>query len=342
MHLKFYLRSVFFIFLSVSSLQANYSDYLKEYFQNSKETWLTEELKGGLSGAKNYKVTVDDTDYVLRILNPAEPLENRKQEIAAATYAGERKIGPPVFYFDANHSAMIMSFVNGRTLNNALLKDKNRLLACLQTMKRLHQSTGDFPKGLTVFERIRFQLKNLKQGLIPAPIEKINKALKKLDQIEKMFQDHPLVPCHNDLSALNIIVDGTEFKFIDWTDSGMGYIYNDLGYFVLVNHIEEDRFCEVLELYLGRLPTQQELLLLKLMKKVNTLRIFASNFPAYEPSIPDPEQRFIRSRELVELINHDLLPLSYYFDLHTKGHLFGQKLIVEFSLSSLQSFLKME
>lgn len=337
--LKYFVVFLFIAILPLATLQAFYADYLVKYFKDLKGLTVIE-LQGGLSNSKNYKITTKEKDYVLRILNPKASIEERRHEIAAATYAGELEIGPHIFYVDPNYEAIIMDFVKGETLNPSLLKDKKVLIACLQHIQRLHKSTGNFPQGLTIFERIKLQLKNLKRSEIPAPIESIDNALVKLNNIEKMFYNHALVPCHNDLNALNVILDGTTVKFIDWTDSGMGYAYNDLGYFVLVNQIEEERYDEVLEHYLGFSPSIQEAYLLKLMKKINTLRIFASNFPAYEPSISDLDQRKIRSMQLENLLwDPNLLPINYFIDMHIKGKLCGQELVVTSALSALRSFL---
>lgn len=342
-YLRIYLRFVLFITFSFGGLHAIPSDYLAKHFKNSKEPLTVVELLGGLSGAKNYKVTVEEKDYVLRVLNPAESIEVRQREVMAAIYAGKRGIGPSILYVADNYNAMIMDFIKGQGLTASLLVDKEKLLAFLQTIQRLHESTGDFPRGWTIFEKIRIQLEELVQSEIPVPIEAVNEALVKLRYIEKIFEEEPLVPCHNDLNALNVIAEGMVFKFIDWTDSGMGYAYNDLGYFVLVNCIGEERHCEILELYLGRFPSEKELHLLKLMTKVNMLRIFASSFPAYEPAIVDIEQRIKRKAQLEEMLwDRDLFPLSYFFDLHMKRQLNGKEAVVALSLSALRSFLRDE
>lgn len=342
-HLKDYIKFILFIVFTFSGLYANPSDYLTKYFKNSKEPLLVVRLLGGLSGAENYKITVEGKDYVLRVLNPAESIEIKQREITAATYAGKRSIGPSILYVSDNCSAMIMDYVKGQTLNPSIIAEKENLQALLQTMKRLHESTGDFPRGWTVFERIGIQLEMLLQSKIPVPTEAVNDALKKLGYIKEIFKDELLVPCHNDLNSLNILVEGKTFKFIDWADSGMDYVFNDLGYFALVNAVKEERHCELLELYLERLPSEQELHLLKLMKKVNMLRIFASNFPAYEPSIADIEQRAKRKAELEEMLwERNLFPLSYFFDLHMKGQLNGREAVVALSLSALRSFLNDE
>jgi thiamine kinase-like enzyme len=337
---RFLLFFVFSFAQINASINASSTDYFAEYFTGNKKVSSVAELQGGLSGAKNYKATSDGRNYVLRILNPKESLYARKHEIAAATFAGERGIGPKILYVAPLHEAMIMEFVEGQTLTPSLLEEKAKLCALLQTIKKLHSSTGDFPNSCTIFEKIRQQLKQLEQSRIPLPLEEVLAAQEKLRCIEEQFKLEPIVPCHNDLSALNIIADGDVFKFIDWTDSSMGHAYNDLGYFVLVNQIPDERYNEALCFYLERTPSDQEIERLKLMKKVNKLRIFASNFPAYEPPVEDESSREKRQLELEEkLQSQELQPLQYFFDLHAKGKLSGKEDVIALSLSALREFL---
>lgn len=343
MSIKHFLTLLFSLILAFTIPQAAsaYTKYLTEYFKDFKEFTIVK-LQGGTTKAKNYKITTKEKDYVLRILDPNTSSKERHQEIEAAAYAGKLEIGPRIFYTDSNHEAMIMEFVKGETLNPFLLKDKAVLRACLQHMQRLHRSRGSFPQGLTVFERIKLRLQNLKQSSIPFPAKAIDEALTKLCDIEKIFQTHSLVPCHNDLNALNVILEGRAVKFIDWTDAGIGYAYNDLGYFILINQIGEERYEEVLTSYLGVLPSSQEICFLKLMKKVSMLRIFATIFPEHEPAILDLEQRKNRSVQLENLLSDaHLLPISYFIDMHINGKLQGQELIRS-AISSLREFLSDE
>lgn len=339
--MRIYLKFLLFIFFSFGVIHASHSDYLAEYFKEASDSFTLVELQGGLSSAKNYKVTFEGKDYVLRVLNLSASFERRQEEIKAATCAGVLNIGPYIRYVDHGYNAIIMDFVNGQTLSRSLLKQKEMLRSFIQTMKCLHQYSGEFPKGEIVFEKIKLRLERLKQSEIPFPTEEISSALNMLISIEEKFRAEELVPCHNDLSALNVIEEEGVFKFIDWTGAGMGYIYNDLGFFLLVNGIEEDRYSEILNIYLERVASERELHLLKLMVKVNMLRIFASNFPAYEFPISDKELRIKREAQLREILWDDDLPsLGYFFDLHMNGQLNRRRdVIVAYSLRALRSFV---
>ncbi|MDP1879783.1 MAG: choline/ethanolamine kinase family protein [Parachlamydiaceae bacterium] len=338
---KILLAVWFFVLLFFNEVCGDYNGYLNEFFKNPKEPLIVTTLHGGLSQSQNYKIIADGKSYVLRIFDEATALDERQQEINSAVCAGQQGIGPRIVYIDDYFRAMIMDFVEGQTLTRSVLEDKNILRIFLQSLRQLHFTANHFPTGLTVFDKIRLKIEKINQNGIAAPVNSINNALMKLGEIEKILRQYPLVFCHNDLNALNIIVNGKTVKFIDWTESGMDSPYSDLGFFVLVNLIEEERYNEVLESYFGYISSAQEMYLLKLMRKVSTLRIFASFFSDHEPAILDTNQRIQRSLELEKFLSNDcLLPLNYFIDLHIKGQLTDQKMVIMASLSALREFLQ--
>jgi thiamine kinase-like enzyme len=276
------------------------------------------------------------------LLHPSVFLEVRKHETDAAIYAGERGIGPRVVYVDANYYVIIMDFVSGTHLTSLVINNQEKLKILLQLIKQLHMSTGHFPTGLTVFERVRIQIRQLEGSEIPFPSKSVQNALNKLKYYEKLFENEPLAPCHNDLNALNIIISENVFKFIDWSDAGMGHVFSDLGFFSLVNCLGEEQDSKVLDLYLERLPSKKEFNLFKHMKIVNTLRIFSNNFAPFEPPIKNVEERMERIAELEKILwGSDLFPISYYLNLHVKGQLNRKELVISTCLSALRSFLEL-
>jgi thiamine kinase-like enzyme len=223
-----------------------------------------------------------------------------------------------------------------------VINNQEKLKILLQVIKQLHMSTGHFPTGLTVFERIRLQIKQLEEYEIPFPSKSVQNALNKLKYYEKLFESEPLAPCHNDLNALNIIINEDAFKFIDWSDAGMGHAFNDLGFFSLVNCLREEQDCKILDLYLERLPSEKELNLFKHLKIVNTLRIFSNNFSPFELPIKNEAERMERIAELEKILwGRDLFPIRYYLNLHIKGQLNSKELVISTCLSALRTFLEL-
>ena len=340
-YFKVQFTFILFIIFSFGRLYCSPSDYLEKYFNNSKDLEVLE-LFGGLSGAKNYKITADGNDYVLRILNPQDGLQQRQNEIKAAIHAANLNIGPAIYYVDPHYQAMIMGFVKGLTVNPSVWDDKEKLKSFLQIMRQLHESTHpDFPKGWTLIERTRMQLEKLTSSEVPFPKEAVIKALKKLGKIEEVFKNEPLVPCHNDLNSLNIMIEDLTFKIIDWTDAGFGSCYQDLSGFILMNGKDAENQIEILEIYFGRPPSSRELRKFRLMKEVVVLSIFSASFSGYEAPIQDEQLRFLRGAELERLIwEKDLPSLNYFLDLHAQGKLDGNEMMIDVALCALRSFLK--
>jgi thiamine kinase-like enzyme len=312
-------------------------EHLKAHFQTTQNLTVTK-LHGGATGARNYKIKDGQKEYVLRILNPAECLEVRQSEIAAAIFAGEKGIGPRVVYTSSGYDAMIMEFLSGHTVFFSM-DQREKMRVVLTTIRALHESTGTFPRGKTVFERIRVQLHEILSGTRGAPQKKIKEALEKLTSLERLFKNETLVPCHQDLNGLNIIENGGEAKLIDWTNAGQSYAIYDLGYFALLNGIHEADHFEFLSLYFGRSPSIAELKLLKAAKQVATLSLFSSLFHDHEPSIADQDERKKRQLELEErLKSHAFLSLADYIDLHRQGQIHHVETLIDVALAALEEF----
>ena len=61
----------------------------------------------------------------------------------------------------------------------------------------------------------------------------------------------PLVPCHNDLLALNFIDDGFVLWIVDWEYAGMGDAYFDLANFAVNNELDGEGERVLLDAYGG-------------------------------------------------------------------------------------------
>lgn len=329
---KFFLL-LFTLFLPFG-LFSFQNDLLDSYF--NKKSYQAEVLQGGLSGALNYRVNNENKSYVLRILNPKENEEVRKQEIEAATFAGNLGIGPKIFA-TKDWDEMLMEYVEGKTLSPQLLQQPEKLKQVVQTIKKLHESDGNFGREKTIFSKLREQGEKLKGKSIAIPHDQITLALSKLQMIEEKFKNLPLVPCHNDLNSLNIIEGDKDFKLIDWTDARMGYALYDLGYFSLVNNINDES--HLLSLYLNRPATIEEIQLLNYAKQVGMLRLFVTIYSTFEETVSDINEKENHYHALKTHFQSDLPPLSYFFDLHSQGKLTERKMVLLMALSAFHSFL---
>ena len=62
------------------------------------------------------------------------------------------------------------------------------------------------------------------------------------------------MPCHNDLLAGNLLLDGEQLCIVDWEYAGMGDRYFDLGNLAVNNGLDDDARGRLLEAYFGEPP----------------------------------------------------------------------------------------
>ena len=74
------------------------------------------------------------------------------------------------------------------------------------------------------------------------------------EQVERVFAlaPEPLVPCHNDLLAANVLDDGGDLRIIDYEYSGMNEPSFELGDAIAEARLGEDALAELCAAYYGR------------------------------------------------------------------------------------------
>ena len=213
---------------------------------------LIEILSGGLTNT-NYKVTVDDTPYFVRV--PGESTEllavDRKNEYFNSKAAAEAGVGPKVLYHLPEHDVMVLEFIVGETMSKDALSAQGMPTRMAQAIKQLHAG----PRFLTDFNMFRlteYYLKLCDERNIPIPDGYLER-LPTIEQIEKAMSVKPLttVPCNNDLLAENYIDDGKSLRLIDYEYSGNNDPCFELGNTCQEMEFNEDQIREVCAAYFG-------------------------------------------------------------------------------------------
>ena len=213
---------------------------------------LIEILSGGLTNT-NYKVTVDDTPYFVRV--PGESTEllavDRKNEYFNSKAAAEAGVGPKVLYHLPEHDVMVLEFIVGETMSKDALSAQGMPTRMAQAIKQLHAG----PRFLTDFNMFRlteYYLNLCDERDIPIPDGYLER-LPTIEQIEKAMSVKPLstVPCNNDLLAENYIDDGTSLRLIDYEYSGNNDPCFELGNTCQEMEFNEDQIREVCASYFG-------------------------------------------------------------------------------------------
>jgi len=189
-------------------------------------------LKGGLSHLI-VRVQSPGRNHVLRVLDPAVgdaglgiPVG---QEIENTVRAAESGVGPAVIRVLGDPPALVLEYLDGRTLSAADVRDPAMIPRIAEACRRLHAGPA-FGNDFSVFRKAEeLFARCLRAGLtIPSGYADRRPIM---DELERALAFHPLppVPCHNDLLAENLIDDGRDVRIIDYQLSGMNDPAFELG-----------------------------------------------------------------------------------------------------------------
>jgi thiamine kinase-like enzyme len=178
-------------------------------------------LSGGLTNT-NYKVTVDETPFFVRVPGESTALLaiDRRNEYFNAKAAAETGVGPKVLYHLPKFQAMILEFIQGITMSNATLNSPGMPTKIATAIKRLHAGPR-FLSDFNMFRLTEYYLGICSQRGIRIP-EGYPERMATIGKIEQAFAVQPMVsvPCNNDLLAENYIDDGGAIRIIDYEYSG--------------------------------------------------------------------------------------------------------------------------
>lgn len=187
-------------------------------------------LPGGLTNT-NYKVVADGRAYVVRISNKDSGLLaiDRQNEIHNTIAAAEAGVGAPFIAALPELDAVVLGFLEGRSLSPDDLRRGDLLPLVAQACRRLHGArrfSADFDmfeiqqRYLGVVQERGFRLPNRYLAFEPQ-VRAIEEAMR--------VRAEPSVPCNNDLLAENFIDVGGELKLIDYEYSGNNDACFELG-----------------------------------------------------------------------------------------------------------------
>ena len=233
-----------------------------------------ETLPGGLTNF-NFKVTVDNVTYALRIAGDgtAEFL-NRPAEKHNASIMAEIGISAPIIYYNPVTGDQVCKYIdNCKTLHVPDFHDPENLRMAARIFRKYHTSGQEF---LARFDPLK-EKDNYEEILAKKNAERYNdldRMLAKFEEIRTLFHEHPqpLVACHNDPLAENYLVNETGMYLIDWEYSGMNDAAFDLGDFSTENGLSKEEDAILLCEYFGGQVTRKQYGLVLMNKFVcNTL-----------------------------------------------------------------------
>ena len=186
-------------------------------------------LTGGLSN-DNFLVEDLGKKYVVRV-NGDVPVHGvlRLNDATCNRAAAEVGVAPSVFF--ATQNAIVIDFIDGKTLEDTDIRAENMLERVLPLLKRTH---------IEAFKNIRgpvcaFWPFRVCRDYAYYLSEKDSRAKSDIpyfqevnDRLEKIIGPITLVLGHNDLLAANVIDDGDRLWLIDWEHAGLSSPLFDL------------------------------------------------------------------------------------------------------------------
>ena len=180
-----------------------------------------EPLEGGLTNV-NYKVTTPGCTAVVRLSSSDGDLLaiDRDAEHANSLRAAESGAAPAVLAYLPEHQALVVEWVEGRTLTAADLHDEANLVRAATAVRLLHRGprfVGDFD----MFEVQRRYQRIVQERGYRMPARYLDFA----PQVERIraalgVRAEPTMPCNNDLLAANFVDDGDRLWLIDYEYGG--------------------------------------------------------------------------------------------------------------------------
>ena len=228
------------------------TDYFKrvESLNCWEHTIHCEPLEGGITN-RNFLVEHGNEKFFVRLgVDIPEHGVYRFNELAASRAAHKCGISPEVVY--AETGAMVLRFINGKTLEPENLRDISTLKKIVPLLKNCHQQMPLYLPGSSlifwVFQVIRGYVNTLKENKCRI-IQKLSRFLEINHELEKTVGKIDLFYGHNDLLSGNFIEDNNRLWLVDWDYAGFNSPLFDLANLASNNEYAEGLERELLEMY---------------------------------------------------------------------------------------------
>ncbi|CAN5339434.1 phosphotransferase family protein [soil metagenome] len=235
---------------------------------------ITPERVGGGTTNMNFRVEDQGQRYFVRIGDDI-PVHHimRFNERSASRAAFAAGISPEVVH--AEPGAMVMRFINGKTLTAADVRDPARLRKIIPLIKRVHRELCLHLRGpalaFWVFHVIRDYAHTLEEAG-----SRFSSRLPELVDVaaglELAVGPVDFVYGHNDLLPGNFIEERDRIWLIDWDYAGFNAPLFDLANLASNAEFDRDREEWLLTAYYGRSPDSRTLASYRAMKCASLLR----------------------------------------------------------------------
>ena len=216
------------------------------------------ELLGGGITNHNFKVTLDDGAYVLRIGGRDTDLLgiDRRAEYEASLAAAAVGVGPGVVELVEPEGYLVTRFIEGTIVPVEAMGRPEAIRRVAQSLRAVHAGPP-IPSRFNSFRVVEVYRARASAHGIATP-SAYEQAKRIADRIERARGPVAERSCHNDLLNANFIDDGNRIRIVDWEYAGMGDIFFDLANFSINHELEETAVGELLRAYFGEVRDEHE------------------------------------------------------------------------------------
>lgn len=216
---------------------------------------------GGMTN-RNYKVTIEDKEYVVRVSGRGtEGMINRYHEKRNSEIASSIGINPLQLYFNEKTGLKIAKYIpDAETLNSKTAKREHNLTRIADLLRRLHDSNVEMDNNFDVFLEMEKYEKLVKEskGEFYPHYQSVKRDILRMKQFYRSLKIS-LTPCHNDTIPENFVKSGEHILYlIDWEYAGMNDSLWDVAAFLLESGCSEKEEALFLQKYFNRTPTHLE------------------------------------------------------------------------------------
>jgi thiamine kinase-like enzyme len=231
------------------------------YFQgkNSRISQV-EVLPGGLTNS-NYKVTVNEVTYALRLAGEGTmEYLNRPAEKHNAQIMSDIIVNAPIVFYDETTGNQVCKYIDESiTLHPEHFKDRHYIQSAAKVFWKYHTCGQKFISEFNPMRESRMYRMLLAQKNYEF-YEGAELMNQKLDEIEDLLENYPAesAPCHNDPLCENWLDDQKNFYLIDWEYGGMNDPMFDLGALSIEADLNDEEERYLLSEYFGGELTEKQ------------------------------------------------------------------------------------
>jgi thiamine kinase-like enzyme len=216
-----------------------------------------EVLGGGITN-HNWKVTLDDGTYVLRVAGRDTGLLgiDRAVEHEASLAAAAVGVGPEVVAFVEPEGYLVTRFIEGSIVPEERMREPDSIRRVAGALRAVHAGPALRMRFISFRIVDDYRSTAFAHGAeVPAAYAWARQVARRIERARGAFPERP---CHNDLLNANFIDDGSRIRIVDWEYAGMGDVFFDLANFSSNHGLDADGRRELLQAYAGAVRPEAE------------------------------------------------------------------------------------